>query len=105
MTLKRRQFTREFKLGVVREVEGGKLLAHVAREYEVHPTQLRRWWQLHQHYAGRAFRGNGHAYRDEARIAELERMGGQLTMEKAWVKKAWRRLEGRGLRGSRVGGS
>lgn len=61
VTLKRRQFTREFKLQIVREVEAGKPLAQVARAYEVHPTQIRRWGQLHQRYAERAFAGNGHA--------------------------------------------
>jgi transposase len=104
VALKRRQFTREFKLQVVREVEAGRPLAQVAREYEVHPTQTRRWEQLHQHYAERAFAGNGHAYRDEARIAELERMVGQLTMENALLKKAWLRLEGRGPKPRGAGG-
>jgi transposase len=96
VALKRRKFTREFKLQVVREVEAGKPLGQVAREYEVHPTQLRRWCQVQQQYAGRAFAGNGRAYREEARMAELERMVGQLTMENALLKKALRRLEERG---------
>jgi transposase len=96
VTVTRRQFTREFKLQVVREVQAGKPLGQVAREHEVHPTQLRRWCQLQQQYAGRAFAGNGRAYRDEARVAELERMVGQLTMENALLKKALRRLEEHG---------
>jgi transposase len=96
VAVKRRQFTREFKTQVVREVEAGKPLGQVAREYEVHPTQLRRWCQLQQQYAGRAFAGNGRAYREEARVAELERMVGQLTMENALLKKALRRLEEHG---------
>ena len=33
--LKRRTFTREFKLQVIREVEAGKSQAQVAREYQV----------------------------------------------------------------------
>lgn len=96
VAVKRRKFTQEFKSQVVREVEAGKSLGQVAREYEVHPTQLRRWRQLQQQYAGRAFAGNGHAYREEARVAELERMVGQLTMENALLKKALRRLEEHG---------
>ncbi|HKA54565.1 MAG TPA: transposase [Candidatus Binatia bacterium] len=83
MALKRRQFTQEFKRQVIREVEAGKPLGQVAREHEVHPSQLRRWGQLQQQYASRAFAGNGRAYREEARVAELERMVGQLTMENA----------------------
>jgi transposase len=94
LALKRRRFTREFKLRVVREVEAGKTPAQAAREYQVHPTLIMRWRKEHQQYAERAFTGNGRLYKDDARIAELERMIGQLTMEKALLKKALLRLEG-----------
>jgi len=33
--IKRRTFTREFKLKVIREVEAGKTQAQVAREYQI----------------------------------------------------------------------
>jgi transposase len=94
MAVKRRKFTRELKLQVVREVEAGKPMAQAAREYEIHPTQITKWRQLQRQYAEQAFAGNGHAYREEARTAELERMVGQLTMENALLKKALLRLEG-----------
>ena len=41
MTLKRRQFTREFKLQVVREVDAGKPMAQVAREHSAQPEHRR----------------------------------------------------------------
>ena len=92
--LKRRQFTREFKPQVVREVEAGKPVAQAAREYEIHPTQITKWRQLLRRYAEQAFAGNGRSYRSEAREAELERMVGRLTMENALLKKVLLRLEG-----------
>src|SRR4051812_31996004 len=95
MGLKRRRFTKEFKLQVVREIEAGKTPAQVAREHEIHPTLIRKWRRQHQRYAERAFAGNGHVYTDEARRAELERMIGQLTMENAFLKKVLLRLEAR----------
>jgi transposase-like protein len=52
MALKRRKFTRELKLQVVREVEAGKPIAQAAREYDIHPTQITKWRQLHRQYAG-----------------------------------------------------
>lgn len=104
MALKRRKFTRELKLQVVREVEAGKPVAQAAREYDLHPTQILKWRHLHCQYAEQAFAGNGHAYRDEARTADLERMVGQLTMENALLKKALLRLEGSGGTRSRSGG-
>jgi transposase len=96
LALKRRRFTREFKLQVVREVEAGKSPAQAAREYQVHPTLLVRWRKEHLQYAEHTFTGNGRLYKEEARIAELERMLGQLTMENVLLKKALLRLEARG---------
>lgn len=94
MSLKKREFTREFKLQILREIEAGKSVAQASREYQIHPTMIGRWRKQHAQYADRAFAGNGHLYKDEARIAELERMIGQLTMENALLKKALSRLEG-----------
>ncbi len=93
MALKRRQFTRELKLQCIREIEAGKPVAQAAREYQVHPTLIGRWRQQHRQYAERAFAGKGHAFQEEARIAERERMIGQLTMENALLKKALLRFE------------
>ena len=98
MSLKRRQFTREFKLQVIREVEAGKAVAQAAREHQVHPNMISQWRKQHEKYAEHAFAGNGHAYTDEAKVAELERMVGQLTMENALLKKALLRLEGQTAR-------
>lgn len=88
MVLKRRRFTREFKLQVLHEVEAGKTISQAAREYQVHPHMIGRWRKQVQHYGERAFTGNGNAYRDEARMAALERKIGQLTMENDLLKKA-----------------
>src|SRR5215216_3197654 len=94
MTLKhRRKFNREFKLQVLAEIAAGKSLAQVAREHQLHPTLINRWQKQHRQYADRAFAGNGRSYTDEARIAELERMVGRLTMENDLLKKALQRLE------------
>ncbi len=93
MALKKRQFTRDFKLQILREIEAGKSLAKVAREHQLHPTLINKWKQQHAQYGEHAFAGHGHIYKDEARTAELERMIGQLTMENALLKKALSRLE------------
>lgn len=104
MTLKRRQFTREFKLQVLREIEAGKSIAQAAREHQVHPTLIGRWQKQQTQYAQQAFAGNGHVYTQEARVAELERKIGQLTMENDLLKKALLRLEAQ-VRSRTEGGS
>jgi len=96
MSLSRRQFSKEFKLRVLRELQGGKTLAQVAREYDVHASTVIGWRTSYEKYAELAFPGNGtiqSAPSDEARIAELERKIGQLTMENDLLKKAMMRLE------------
>lgn len=95
MSLKRRVFTKEFKLKVLTEIDAGKTMAQVARQYRLSPNTLTKWRRQVRQYKERAFAGNGRAYTDEARIAELERMVGRLTMENDLLKKALQRLETR----------
>ncbi len=54
---------------------------------------IRKWREQYARYAERAFAGNGHAYTDEAKVAELERLIGQLTVENAFLKKVLSKLE------------
>ena len=90
--LKRRDFTKDFKLKVLAELDGGLGLAQVSRKYQVHPNTIRNWRNQARKYKDQAFAGRGKAYTDEARIAELERMVGRLTMENDLLKKALQRL-------------
>jgi transposase len=91
--LKRRTFTREFKLQVIREIEAGKRQAQAAREYQVHDNTIWKWRRELRQYKEHAFAGRGHAYTEEARINELERMVGRLTMENDFLKKLLQKLE------------
>jgi transposase len=91
--VKRRTFTREFKLKVIREVEAGKSQAQVAREYQITENTISKWRRQHRQYQDRAFAGRGHAYTDEARMHELERMVGRLTMENGFLRKLLQKLE------------
>jgi transposase len=93
MTIKRRQFTKEFKLQVLRELEAGTSIAQAARQHQLHPNVIRKWREQYARYAERAFAGNGHAYTDDAKVAELERLIGQLTVENAFLKKVLSKLE------------
>jgi transposase len=93
MSLKKRQFSRDFKLQVLREIEAGKSIAQASREYQISPSLISKWQEQHRQYQGRAFSGNGNMYKYEARVAELERMVGQLTMENSVLKKALQKLQ------------
>ena len=92
MGLQRRQYSRDFKLQVISELESGKSRAQVSREYQLSPSLLDRWRSDFQVLGENAFPGNGVSARPEARVAELERIIGQLTVENTILKKALRRL-------------
>ena len=94
MAVKRRVFSREFKLQVLREIEAGKSQAQVAREHQINQQILTRWYREYRERKECAFPGKAWAVpSDEARIAELERMVGRLTMENDLLKKVLQKLE------------
>jgi transposase len=85
----RRRYDREFKISVVAELESGKPLAQIAREYSIHPGLPTRWRDEMAENPEKAFSGNGNQYKDQARIAELERLLGQAHAEIELLKKAF----------------
>jgi transposase len=93
MSLKRRQFSKEFKQQVLREIEAGKSVAQVAREHQIHPNCIGEWKRQLARYGDKAFAGNGNTYKEEAKIAELERLIGQQAVEIAFLKRALTHLE------------
>jgi transposase len=88
----RKQYTREFKLTVARAVESGALRpAQACREYQLADSVLSRWRQEFQRRGEQAFSPldtQSAAAEYERRIAELERVCGQLAIENAALKKA-----------------
>jgi transposase len=93
MSLKRRQYTKDFKQQVLRELEGGLPIAQVAREHDLAPKLIQRWQQEYTEYGEEAFSGNGRSYKDQARIAELERTVGRQTLEVIYLQRLLRRYE------------
>jgi transposase len=89
----RRNFTREFKLSVLRELESGKNVAQLSRENNLYPSLIGRWKKELQNDPENAFQGNGNTYKDIARIAELEKLVGRLYAENSLLKKALTNLE------------
>jgi transposase len=85
----RRRYDREFKISIVAELESGKPLAQIAREHCIHPSLPSRWREELAEDPEKAFSGNGNKYKDQARIAELERLLGQAYAEIELLKKAF----------------
>jgi len=86
---KRRTFTPKFKAQVVlEELTGVKDKAEICREHQLRPQVFTRWKAEFLERAPEIFATQPSRCDEQARIAELERMVGQLTMELAVAKKA-----------------
>lgn len=85
----RRRFTPEFKAQVVLEVISGiKTAAEAGREYRLQSPVLSRWKSEFLENAARVFEGDEQHSEEAARLVEMERLVGRLTMELEIVKKA-----------------
>jgi transposase len=88
MPRKRRSFSAEFKAQVVLElISGKKSLMEASREYNIKDTVLSRWKQEFVGKASQVFEQPQEVQEKEARVAELERMVGKLTMQIELQKK------------------
>ena len=93
MDLARRVYSRDLKIAAMREIDGGRTIREIARQFDVSPRLLEKWrgeWRARGELAfpGIGRRGVSPALNDSQRIAELERKIGQLTMENDFLKKA-----------------
>ena len=92
---KRRKFTAEFKSQVVLQLlSGERSMAELCREYQLTSQVIGNWKQQFLAAAPRVFEKGSADSDEQARIAELERMVGRLTMELEIAKKASSLLDG-----------
>jgi transposase len=79
---RRRTFTAEFKARTVLQIlTGAHTQAELCRQYGLKPELIARWKDIALERLETLFRGEDQQGQDQARIAELERMVGRLTME------------------------
>ena len=94
MDLARRVYHRDLKIAVMQEIDRGRSVVEVARQFELSPKLLERWRGEWRARGELAFPGvgrqtvEGPGLEQAQRIAALERKIGQLTMENDWLKKA-----------------
>ncbi len=100
MVKPRPRYNKEFKLRICRELESGATVAELSRKHQVHPSLVYNWVTKYRRSPADAFASGG-GQRDpgassdsaEARIAELERLVGKLTLENEFLKKTLRAVE------------
>jgi len=88
MSGNRRQYTAEFKTKVVLQVlMGEKTSAEICRSHKLHASVLNRWRKEILENATTIFEVDSAHEADQHRIADLERLVGQLTMKLEIAKK------------------
>jgi transposase len=89
MSGNRRQYTADFKAKVVLQVlMGEKTSAEIGRSHKLHASVLNRWRKEVLDHATTIFEADSDHEADQHRIADLERLVGQLTMPLEIAKKA-----------------
>lgn len=89
MATNRRQYTAEFKAKVVLQVlSGEKTTSEICRTHKINASVLNRWRKEFVEQAAGIFEQGGVDNEEQQRIAELERLVGQLTMQLEIAKKA-----------------
>lgn len=108
MLVPRQQYSRELKIACMRELDSGKSLAEVARQYQLSPKRLETWKGEWRAKGELAFPGKGarpQARLDAECIAELERKIGQQAMEIDFLKEVLQRFKETPLRVVANGGA
>ena len=89
MSANRRQYSSEFKAKVVLQVlTGEKTSSELCRTHKLHTSVLNRWRNEFLEQAASIFEQGTTDNEDQQRIAQLERLVGQLTMQLEIAKKA-----------------
>lgn len=91
--MKKRRFTKEFKLSILEELQSGKSVANICNEHNVSKDVVYKWKYQYQKDPKRAFRGHGKASSLEAELNEYKRLVGQLYAEKIFLKKCIQSLQ------------
>src|ERR1700731_3501133 len=95
MLVPRQEYSRELKVACMRELDSGKGVAEVARQYQISPKRLETWkgeWRAKGELAFPGKSARPQSRLDADRIAELESKIGQQAMELDFLKKALRRF-------------
>lgn len=90
--MKRRSFTKEFKLEILKQIEV-RPLVEVCREYELLPAIITRWKREFEGNPHEAFAGKGNLWKEDARTAHYERLIGQLYAEISFLKKNLQKIQ------------
>ena len=86
--MRKRRYSGDFKLSVLQELET-KSMAEVCRSHNLACSTISGWKKTYQQNPKEAFKGKGNLYKQEAKIAEYERVIGRLYAQNELLKRAY----------------
>lgn len=89
---KRREFSRDFKLSVLSELNVKKA-AEVCKEHSIHPVLLSKWKKDFNQNPSKAFNGKGNLWKAEAEVEKYKRLVGELYAEIDFLKKTTKKIQ------------
>ena len=90
--VKRQTYSREFKLSVLQELET-KSMAEVCRVHNLASSTVCGWKDAYKDNPKEAFKGYGKQYKEEAKIAEYERVIGRLYAQNKLLRNAYEAMK------------
>lgn len=87
MSAKRRKFSDEFKAKVLGEVRSGKSIAEVTRQYHLSKNAIYDWQTAAATQSATIEISQSELSALQAKVADLERLVGRLTLENDILKK------------------
>lgn len=88
----KRQFSKEFKQEIIKELET-KTLSQVCREHCLSSSTVSTWRSDYERDPKGALSGHGRLWKPEAKIAQYERLLGELYAENVFLKKVYNSLK------------
>ena len=87
MSIRRKQYTAEFKMEAVQLAQELGNVAQAARDLGIHESVLHRWKRQLTAYGDEAFPGNGHLRSESETLRQLRRENEILRQEREILKK------------------
>lgn len=91
--MRRRKFTKEFKISILSDFNSGKTIAQISAEKSISPSLISKWRREYKQDPERAFVGEGKISSLEADLSESRRVIGELYLQVEFLKKVQTNLQ------------
>lgn len=91
--MKRRKFSKEFKLSILSEFNSEKTIAQISTEKNISPGLISKWRKEYKENPKLAFAGEGKISTLEAELNQCKKVIGELYLQVEFLKKVQTNLQ------------